>query len=93
MKKRNKNGSLISKVISDTSYCASSYLGGFRAEIVSENEAVVYGLKTISDYTTAKVCLKYKKGSCTFLGEELSCESYVEGVVCIRGRIASVQFE
>ena len=93
MKKKNKNGRFISKVMADTGFCASAYFGGFRAEIVSDYEAVVYGVKTISEYTTAKVSLKYNKGCLSFIGEELCCESYVEGVVCIRGKICSMQFD
>lgn len=65
----------------------------FRMEMSSFYDAVIYGVITISEYTESQISLKHKNGSCVFLGEGLSCESYVEGVVCIRGVIGSVRFE
>ena len=68
------------------------FCGGLYCEIASNNEAVFYGIKTILDYTSELVCLGHKHGSVSINGKDLSCQSYVEGAVCIRGYIDSVQY-
>ena len=67
--------------------------GGFRTEITSDNDAVVWGVKSICDYTSQRIALKHKGGIAVFEGCGLSCQSYMEGVVCIRGCIFSLHFE
>lgn len=66
---------------------------GLNTEIASNTEAVVYGIKNIVDYTPECVKLGHKTGLICFCGRGLSCQSFVEGAVCIRGNIDSVQFD
>ena len=66
---------------------------GFRMEIKSDREAVVWGVKSICDYSLQKIALRHKGGIVIFEGCGLSCQSYMEGAVCIRGCILSVQFD
>ena len=73
--------------------CAcAAWTGGFRTEIASNREAVVYGIKCICDYTTESIVLRHRDGIISFSGSGLSCSSYVEGAVCIRGAISSVHY-
>ncbi len=71
----------------------SSYCGGFCCEIASDNEARVYGVKCIVDYTPDIIVLGHKDGRVSFEGEQLCCGSYVEGAICIVGHIKSVRFD
>ena len=72
--------------------CRSSNYG-LNIEIASNSEAVIYGVKNIVDYTPEMIRLGHKSGAVSFCGCGLSCQSFVEGAVCIRGYITSVQFE
>ena len=60
--------------------------------VASNNDAVFYGIKSIIDYTSELVCLGHRHGSIIINGRDLSCRSYVEGAVSIRGLIDSVQY-
>lgn len=77
----------------DTGYICRSDHYGLNTEIASNTEAVVYGVKNIVDYTPLSIKLGHKTGIVCFVGRGLSCQSFVEGAVCIRGFIESVQFE
>lgn len=68
------------------------FCGGLYCEIASNNDAVFYGIKSIIDYTSELVCLGHRHGSIIINGRDLSCRSYVEGAVSIRGLIDSVQY-
>ena len=66
---------------------------GFCTEIASNTEAVVYGIRCILDYTPECIKLRHKCGNVSFMGKSLSCNSYVEGAICIKGIIDSVHYE
>ena len=77
----------------DTGFICRSDHCGLNTEIASNTEAVVYGVKNIVDYTPQSIKLGHKTGTVCFIGRGLSCQSFVEGAVCIRGFIESVQFD
>ena len=70
-----------------------AYTGGFCTEIASNTEAIVYGVKCIIDYTPELIKLRHKCGAVSFVGRCLSCQSYVEGAICIKGLIDSVHYD
>lgn len=76
----------------EAEYPCAVWSGGFRIEIASNREAVVYGIKCICDYTPENIVLRHSTGTVSFCGSCLSCSSYVEGAVCIRGCISSVHY-
>lgn len=88
-KKERKN--IISRLI-EAEYPCAVWNGGFRIEIASNREAVAYGIKCICDYNPENVVLRHSGGTVSFCGNGLSCSSYVEGAVCIRGCICSVHY-
>lgn len=90
---RRIKGKILSRFAHDLDFPSDIYSGGFRTELFSDSEAVVYGVKSICDYTADKIVLRHKSGYAVFCGIELSCDSYVEGVVCVRGSISSLHFE
>ncbi len=87
--KRTKK-SFLRKIAYDLDFPSDIYFGGFRVEMYSDREAVIYGIKSIVDYTSEKIELLYKNGKIVFSGCCLSCNSYVEGVVCVYGNIESM---
>ncbi len=94
MKKRErKKEKFLTRFAIDTYLPSDAFSGGFRTEIISDHEAVVYGIKSICDYTPENIILRHKCGCVSFCGNNLSCQSFVEGAVCIRGYISSVHFE
>lgn len=90
---RRKKQSIFSKIARDLDFPSDMYSGGFRCEVFSDNEAAIYGVRGICDYTPQMIVLAHKRGKLVFVGDSLMCDSYVEGVVCIRGRIAEMRFE
>ncbi len=90
--KKNKQ-KFLGKIKSILDFPTDAYMGGFRIEMYSENEAIVWGASGISDFTAEKIELFYKRGIIVFEGERLLCESYVDGVVIIQGYIVSVRLE
>ncbi len=88
-KKEKKN--IFSRFI-EAEYPCAVWSGGFRTEIASNREAVVYGIRCICDYTSENIVLRHSTGRISFCGSGLSCSSYVEGAVCIRGCIFSVHY-
>lgn len=89
IKKEKKN--IISRLV-EAEYPCAVWSGGFRTEIASNREAVVYGIRCICDYTSETVVLRHRSGTVSFCGTGLSCSSYVEGAVCIKGCISSVHY-
>ena len=90
---RRKKQNILSKIARDLDFPSDMYSGGFRCEVFSDNEAAVYGVRSICDYTPQTIVLAHKRGKLVFCGECLLCDSYVEGVVCIRGKILEMRFE
>ncbi len=90
---KRKGHKLLSKVAHTLDFPSDVYSGGMRIEIYSDNEAVVYGVLAIEDYSPQKTELLYKGGKIVFSGEKLMCNSYVEGVVCIEGKIRDISLE
>ena len=91
-RKKNKNNDICPKRPSDD-IVSSVYLGSFFLEIASNSDAVVYGVKCIDDYTSELIRLRHRNGRVSFVGRSLSCQSYVEGAVCIKGIINSVHYD
>ncbi len=83
---------IIREIASKLDFPSDIYFGGFRIEMYSECEAVIWGVKGIADYTYEKVELSHRRGKIIFEGAGLSCSSYVEGVVCITGEILAIRF-
>lgn len=93
MKKcRNEKNKLLTRSLPESDYACAVWTGGFRTEIASNREAIVYGIKCICDYTPESIVLRHRGGTVSFCGRGLSCSSYVEGAVCIRGCISSVHY-
>lgn len=93
MKKcRKEKQKFLSRSLPMADYACAVWTGGFRTEIASNREAIVYGIKCICDYTPESIVLRYRGGTVSFCGRGLSCSSYVEGAVCIRGIISSVHY-
>ncbi len=76
----------------ETGWTGAPWVCGVRAEISSNREAVVTGIKCICDYTSECIVLGYRGGRISFCGRGLSCSSYMKGAVCIRGHIISVHY-
>ena len=83
----------LSRISGALDFPSDIYSGGFRIEMYSDTEAVAYGVRGIEDYTSERVELFYKRGRIIFSGRALGCDSYVDGVVCIKGEICKVDFE
>ena len=90
---KKKKFGLLGKIVRDIDFPSDAYCGGGRIEIYSEYEAVVYGVKSVVDYTSDSIVLKRKNVLISFMGDSLTCDCFVEGAVCIRGRICSLHFE
>ena len=58
-----------------------------RIDFSSDNNAVVYGVKLISEYSDSKIELNYRNGKVIFEGENLICDYYMEGAVSVSGDI------
>ena len=84
---------MLTRIARDLDFPSDAYSGGFRCEIFSDNEAAVYGVCGICDYTPQLIALAHKRGKLVFEGDCLICDSYMEGVVCIRGKIRLMRFE